>query len=127
MNNEPTKDDLIKKYELEGFIHDINNIESPYLNLIYSPLFDIVCTRDEYERIRDMMEWTCAICGCNILINKRKYDVENFVCEKCKEVHNNKNQTIDMRILNSRTKLYKKIENDLYQQLEDCLGKKRGF
>ena len=115
--------DLIKKLELERYKKDINNIESRYLNLIYNPLFDKVCTREEYERTREMMEWTCAICGSRILLNKRKYNVENFVCDKCKEVHNDKNVVVDRRILDSRTKLYKHLENVLYQQLEDNLFK----
>lgn len=119
-------DELIKKLELENFKDEINNIENQYLNLIYHPLFDKICTRDEYDRTRELMEWTCAICNKKIFINKRKYDVENFVCDECKSVHNNKNTSIDVRILNSRTKLYKYLEDRLYQELEDNLNKGKG-
>lgn len=113
--------DLIRKLELEGFEKDLDYIENQYLNLIYHPLFDKVCPLEEYIRTRELMRWECAICGSEILINRRKYDVENFVCDKCKEVHNNKNTSIDIRILNSRTKLYKYLEDRLYQELEDSL------
>lgn len=115
--------DFIRKLELENFGDYINYTENQYLNLIYHPLFDKVVTRDEYDRSRELMEWECAICGKKIFINRRKYDVENFVCEKCKETHNNKNTSIDIRILNSRTKLYKYLEERLYQELEDSLNK----
>lgn len=119
-------DELIRKLELEDFDKYINSIENQFLNLIYHPLFDKVCTRDEYDRTREMMRWECAICGSEILINRRKYDVENFVCDKCKEVHNNKNTSVDIRILNSRTKLYKYLEDRLYQELEDSLNGGKG-
>ena len=118
--------ELMKIYGLEKFRSDINNIENDYLNLIYHPLFDKICTKDEYDNTREMMEWKCAICNSKILLNRRKYDVENFVCEMCKKEHNNKNQSIDRRILESRTKLYKYIENNLYKELEDRLNKGNG-
>ena len=118
--------DLVKELELEEYISDLQNIENQYLNLIYNPMFDIVMTRDEYDKVKDLIEWTCAICHKEILINKRRYDVENFVCDKCVKEHNNKNRSIDIRILNSRTKLYKEIEDRLYKELEDnlCKGKR---
>lgn len=106
---------------LEQYRRDIDNIENRYLNLIYNPYFDVVCTRDEFDRTRDYMEWRCAICGKQILINWRRYDVENFVCDSCKEVHNNKNQSIDARILDSRTKMFKMITDRMYQELEDSI------
>ena len=118
--------DIVRKFELELYLSDINKIENQYLNLIYHPLFDKICTRDEYDRTREMMKWTCAICHKPILIHKRKYDVENFVCDTCKKEYNNKSSFVDRRILNSRTKLYKYLENNLYQQLEDYLGKGNG-
>lgn len=117
------KKNIAKKLELDNFISDLSNIENQYLNLIYHPLFDSICTRDEYERTREMMKWECAICHTPILINRRKCDVENFVCETCKKQYNNKNILIDRRILDSRTKLYKYLEDKLYQQLEDYLNK----
>ena len=117
------KHELMKKYGLESFLSDINNIESQYLNLIYHPLFDKVCTRSEWDSTKELMEWTCAICNDKILINKRRYDIENFVCETCKKEHNKKSPYVDNRILKSRTKLYKVLEERLYQELEDVLNK----
>ena len=114
---------LISKLELDIFKSDIRNIETQSLNLIYHPLFDKVVTREEYEKTKDMMEWTCAICNTPILIHSRKYDVENFVCETCAKTYNNKSPMIDRRILDSRTKLYKHLEDNLYKQLEDSLTK----
>ena len=117
---------LMKKYGLELFMDDVSNIENQYLNLIYHPVLGIICTREEYDKTKELMEWSCAICGDKILLNKRKYDVENFVCERCKETHNNKCKNVDIRILNSRTKLYKTLEDRLYQELEDSLNKGKG-
>lgn len=116
----------VKDFGLDVFVKDIQNIEYQYLNLIYHPLFDKVCGRDEYERTKELIEWNCAICGEKILTNKRRTDVENFVCDKCKESHNNKKKMVDFRILSSRTKMYKMLEDNLYKELEDNLNKGRG-
>lgn len=116
----------VKDFGLEGFVKEIQNIEQQYLNLVYHPLFDKICTKEEYERTKELMEWTCAICGDKILSNKRRYDVENYVCETCKEKYNNKSKKIDYRILNSRTKMFKTLEDNLYKELEDNLNKGKG-
>lgn len=109
---------------LQRFSRDFDNIESQYLNLIYDPNFNKVVERWVYEKTAGLLEWKCAICGEPILVDKSKNDVENFVCEKCKENYNNKNKVVDRRILDSRTNLFKHIENKLYEELEDKL--KRG-
>lgn len=111
---------------LRRFSKDFDNIESQYLNLIYDPVFDRVIDRWTYEKTIGMMEWTCAICGKNILTDKSRSDVENFVCEKCREKYNNKSPIVDRRIMDSRTRLYKYIENKLYEELEDVLKQGRG-
>ena len=111
----------LKELGLQRFSKDFDNIESQYLNLIYDPNFDKVVERWVYEKTAGLIEWTCAICGDPILVDKSKNDVENFVCEKCKEKHNNKSTVVDRRILDSRTRLCKHIENKLYEELEDFL------
>ena len=65
------------------------------------------------------MDWKCAICGKDIVIDKRKSDPENFVCEFCKETYNNKNQNIDRRILESRNAMYKELVKRIYDEFED--------
>jgi hypothetical protein len=70
------------------------------------------------------MEWKCAICSEPILVDRDRTDVENFVCEKCREKYNSKSPVVDRRILESRTRMFKFIENKLYEELEDVL--KRG-
>ena len=118
--------DKLKSSGLERFSRDFDNIESQYLNLIYDPNFDRVVERWVYEKTAGMMEWKCAICGEPILSDRNRTDVENFVCEKCKERYNNKNPLVDRRIMDSRTRLFKYIEDKLYEELEDCLkGGKR--
>lgn len=111
----------LKKYGLEKFTKDIDNIEFQYLNLIYDPVFDHVVERWIYDKTSGLIEWECAICGCKILTDKNKCDVENFVCESCKESYNNKSLLIDRRIMESRTKMFKYIESKLYEELEDKL------
>ena len=113
--------ELARELELDCFKKDLNNIEEYYLNLIYNPLLDEVQERWEYEKTASMIEWKCAICDCDILVDKERDDVENFVCENCREVHNKTNETIDVRVLKSRNKLYKYLENRLYEELEDTL------
>ena len=107
---------------LERFSKDFDNIESQYLNLIYDPNFDCVVERWVYEKTAGMMEWKCAICGDPILSDRNRTDVENFVCERCKEKYNNKNELVDRRIMDSRTRMFKYIENKLYEELEDILN-----
>ena len=116
----------LKQLGLQRFSRDFDNIESQYLNLIYDPNFNKVVERWVYEKTAGLLEWKCAICGEPILVDKSKNDVENFVCEKCKEKYNNKNQVVDRRILDSRTNLFKHIENKLYEELEDKLKRGRG-
>jgi transposase-like protein len=111
----------IKKYGLEKYVKDIDNIENQYLNLIYDRNFDHVVEKWLYERTISLMPWKCAICGNEILVDKKRGDVENFVCDKCKEQYNNKNLMIDRRILDSRTRVFKWIEEKLYEELEDSL------
>lgn len=111
----------VKKYGLEKYIKDIDNIENQYLNLIYDPNFDHVVEKWLYERTVGLMPWKCAICGNEILVDKKREDVENFVCDKCKEHYNNKNLVVDRRILDSRTRMFKWIEEKLYEELEDSL------
>jgi len=114
--------DKLKSSGLERFSRDFDNIESQYLNLIYDPNFDRVVERWVYEKTAGMMEWKCAICGEPILSDRNRTDVENFVCERCRETYNSKNSLVDRRIMDSRTRMFKYIENKLYEELEDNLN-----
>jgi hypothetical protein len=116
--------DKLKSFGLERFSRYFDNIESQYLNLIYDPNFDRVVERWVYDKTAGLMEWKCAICGDPILTDRNRTDVENFVCEKCKEKYNNKNPLIDRRIMDSRTRMFRYLEDKLYEELEDVL--KRG-
>ena len=111
----------LKELGLQVFFKYFDNIESQYLNLIYDPNFDRVMERWEYEKFSGLVEWRCAICGEQIFVDKSKYDVENFVCPRCREKHNSKSPVVDRRIMDSRTRLFKYIEDRLYQELEDKL------
>jgi hypothetical protein len=113
--------DMIKILELDRFQEDLKNIENQYLDLIYDPFFKNVCERSVYEKHIGCMEWKCAICGNNIIIDKRKNDPENFVCEFCRETYNNKNQNVDRRILESRNEMYMELIKRIYDEFEDSL------
>lgn len=112
----------LKSLGLERFSDDFDNIESQYLNLIYDPNFDRVVERWIYEKTVGMMEWKCAICGEPILSDRNRTDVENFVCPRCQEKYNNKSPLVDRRIMDSRTRMFKYLENKLYEELEDSLN-----
>ena len=114
----------LKSLGLERFSRYFDDIESQYLNLVYDPIFDRVVERWLYEKTAGMMEWNCAICGESILVDRDRNDAENFVCTKCREKYNNKSPLVDRRILESRNRLFKYIEDKLYEELEDSL--KRG-
>ena len=113
--------DVMKALGLECFEYDLKNIENQYLDLIYDPFFKCVCERYVYEKHIGCMEWKCAICGNSIIIDRRKNDPENFVCEFCKESYNNKNSNIDRRILDSRNEMYKELVRRIYDEFEDSL------
>ena len=80
--------DKLNELGLRRFAKDFDNIESQYMNLIYDPIFNRVVERWVYEKTIGMMEWTCAICGKPILSDRGRSDVENFVCDTCKEKYN---------------------------------------
>lgn len=107
--------------ELSEFRDDLKNIENQYLDLIYDPFFKCVCDRYVYERHIGCMKWKCAICGSDIIIDRRKNDPENFVCVCCKETYNNKSANVDRRILESRNAMYVELINRIYDEFEDSL------
>ena len=114
--------DIIEELELQKFKKTmIQRVENQELDLVFDPLFNCICDRVTYEKNRGIIEWKCAICGDKIFTDKRRNDVENFVCEKCKELYNNNNISIDRRILDSRTKMFKMMEDILYNELETKL------
>lgn len=113
----------LKAAGLERFSKYFDNIENQYLNLIYDPLSKKVVERWVYEKTSGFTEWKCAICGDVILVDRDKSDVENFVCKKCSEKYNNKSPLVDRRIMDSRTKFFKYIEDQLYEELEDKLNR----
>ena len=110
--------DKLNELGLRRFAKDFDNVESQYLNLIYDPVHSRVVGEGVYEKTINLMDWTCAICGSPILVDKSRNDVENFVCEKCREKYNNKSPIVDIRILTSRTRMFKYMEDKLYEQLE---------
>ena len=112
---------MMEILELQYFKDDLKNIENQYLDLIYDPFFKCVCERCVYDKHIGCMKWKCAICGKDIIIDKRKNDPENFVCEFCKDVHNNKSQNVDRRILESRNEMYKELIKIIYDEFEDSL------
>lgn len=112
----------LKKLGLERFARDLDRIEEQYLNLVYDSNFDRVVERWVYDKTAGLMEWKCAICGEPILADRYRIDAENYVCEKCREKYNNKSPVIDVRILVSRTRMFKYMENKLYEELEDSLN-----
>lgn len=115
--------DIIDELELGKFKKTIiQRIENQELDLILDPLFNYVCDRVTYEKNRNLMEWECAICGEKIIVSKIKNDAENFVCEKCRELYNNNSPSVDRRILDSRTRMFKFMEEKLYEELETRLG-----
>jgi hypothetical protein len=113
--------DIMEALDLHSFKDNLKNIENQYLDLIYDPFFKCVCERYVYEKHIGCMEWKCAICGKDIIIDRRKNDSENFVCEFCKETYNNKNPNVDRRILESRNSMYKELIKRIYDEFEDSL------
>lgn len=115
--------DIIEELELQKFKKTIiQRIENQELDLVLDPLFNCICDRVTYEKNRNLMEWECAICGAKIIVSKIRNDIENFVCVNCREAHNNKNTVVDRRILDSRTRMFKLMEDNIYNELETRLN-----
>ena len=112
----------LKRFGLERFARDLDRVEEQYLNLVYDPNFDRVVERWVYDKTAGLMEWKCAICGETILADRYRIDPENYVCERCRERYNNKSPVVDARILVSRNRMFKHLENKLYEELEDRLN-----
>lgn len=118
--------DKLKELGLRRFSRYFDNLESQYLNLIYDPVSKNVVERWVYEKTAGLYEWKCAICGDKIFSDRNKSNVENFVCSKCSEKYNSKNTMVDRRIMDSRTKFFKYVEDKIYEELEDKLNRGKG-
>lgn len=116
---------VMELLDLCSFKDDLKNIENQNLDLIYDPFFKCVCERYVFEKHIGCMEWKCAICGKDIIIDRRKNDIENFVCGSCKETYNSKNPNVDRRILESRNEMYNELVKRIYDEFEDSLFYKR--
>ena len=75
---------LAEELELMSFYKHLTYIENQYLNLIYNDILDEIQERWIYEKTINLIEWKCAICGCDIYIDRNIYECENFVCNSCK-------------------------------------------
>jgi predicted RNA-binding Zn-ribbon protein involved in translation (DUF1610 family) len=112
---------VIDRLELRRFRKVITQIERQELDIVLDPLTQRVCDRVTYERNLNLFEWECAVCGRKILADRRRNDAENFVCEECGKVYNNASAAVDRRILDSRTRMFRMMEERLYDELESRL------
>ena len=80
---------------------------------------------ERFSRYFDDIE-SQYLCGESILVDRGRNDAENFVCARCREKYNNRSPLIDRRILESRNKMFKYIEDKLYEELEDSLKRGKG-
>lgn len=83
-------------------LEDNNDMMKVFHQQVWNPFTEQISTKKELDQSAKTIEWSCAICKTDILC-KSSYTkkVENFVCDKCSEVHNSKNKIVDQRIIDS--------------------------
>lgn len=75
-----------------------------------------------FENESNQLVWfVCAICHTPIQSHIDRLDDENFVCEKCKQVHHNGCKETDIRILRARNIFIKQIVKEHYNTIEKTI------
>ena len=106
-------------FEIIFKIEDINDHEKSLRKIFWNPFRNNFGTLKDIENDSNSIDWSCAICNTHIRSMMFFKKAENFICNKCKEVHNSKNKVIDSRIIESSNAFVKHCKKLLKkEQLE---------
>jgi hypothetical protein len=103
-------------------IEDMNDFERCYDKLLWNPYKETFTTLQELERDSNILPWSCAICNTDIMTRIDSKKIENFVCKKCSESHNSKNNAVDERIIESSIKFTKHCKKLLKKEQREFIS-----
>jgi hypothetical protein len=84
--------------------------------LYYNPYTEDITEYNDVLDFSRLIEWNCAICTKNILSEISKFNIENFVCKKCKGAHNTTNERMDPRIVESSFLFHRQCRDILLKE-----------
>ena len=94
-------DSNVDAFEIIFKVEDMNEHEKNPNRILWNPFRETFTNIKELEKDSDLIEWNCGICKVEIKSRMDSKKVENFVCKKCAEAHNSRNNRVDQRIIDS--------------------------
>lgn len=89
--------------------------------LYHNPYNDEITTYDEVIEQSNLIKWNCAICNIEIESKIAEFDINNFVCNDCRDSHNSDNSKIDPRIVDSSFEFHKMCRKKLIKEQKKFL------
>ena len=94
-------DSDVDAFEIIFKVEDMNEHEKNPNRILWNPFRETFTNIKELEKDSDLVDWNCGICKIEIKSRMDSKKVENFVCSKCSEAHNSRNNRVDQRIIDS--------------------------
>ena len=94
-------DSDVDAFEIIFKVEYMNEHEKNPNRILWNPFRETFTNIKELEKDSDLIEWNCGICKVEIKSRMDSKKVENFVCRKCVEAHNSRNNRVDQRIIDS--------------------------
>lgn len=88
-------------FEVIFKVEDMNEHEKNPNRILWNPFRETFTNIKDLEKDSDLIDWNCGICKVEIKSRMDSKKVENFVCKKCTEAHNSRNNRVDQRIIDS--------------------------
>jgi hypothetical protein len=87
-----------------------------HLKLYYNPYTEQISSYDEILEDAKMLNWKCSVCRCDIKSEMSNFEIDNFLCDTCKQSHGKPSDIIDDRILESSIQFRKYCQDILIGQ-----------
>lgn len=86
--------------------------------IYYNHYADTITEYDQLLTDSNYIDWTCAICNDAIKSEMSEFNIDNLLCNTCKETHGsiNKSTTVDSRIVEHSIKFRKFCRSFLMKQ-----------
>ena len=80
--------------------------------LYIDPIFNEINKLHILNKNTKYKKWNCAICNKSIYVDINNIKYNNFICDECYELYEDK-KIVDKRILKSSIKFYNEVRNSL--------------
>ena len=100
-------DSDVNAFEIIFKVEEMNEHEKKPNRILWNPFRETFTNIKELEKDSDLVDWNCGICKVEIKSRMDSKKVENFVCSKCSEAHNSRNNRVDQRIIDSSVRFLK--------------------